>query len=75
MGDVFPVLDRYRGKGLLLDTNLLLLYFVGLVSPGLISNFKPTLSAGFSVGDFELLLRITSLFKKIIVTRHTPCPH
>lgn len=56
-----------RRDGIVLDTNLLLLYCVGLYDPFVISRFTERLSR-YTVDDFRLLIRFTRLFKKIIVT-------
>ncbi len=60
------LLHRYRSKGILVDTNLLLLYFVGRYDPDRISRFKRTQS--FNEDDFLLLVSILAFFNKIVVT-------
>ena len=62
------LVSAYSRKGLLVDSNLLLLYFVGAYDPARISTFKGTNSRGFSEGDFDLLLRLIALFDKIVTT-------
>ena len=52
------LIARYSRKGILIDTNILLLYFIGSFDPGLISSFKRT--ARFSVEDYETLLILVS---------------
>ncbi len=64
------LLQKYRGKGLLLDTNLLLLYLVGAVHPARVATFKPIANQGFLRQDFDLLLRIAGSFKKMVTTPH-----
>ncbi|MDQ3259015.1 MAG: hypothetical protein M3R15_34990 [Acidobacteriota bacterium] len=66
MGYFDELLHRYRSKGILVDTNLLLLYFVGRYDPDRISRFKRTQS--FSEDDFLLLASILAFFNKIVVT-------
>ncbi len=61
---------KYGGKGLLVDTNLLILYLVGLATPQRITTFKPIVNQGFSTADFELLRKITLLFKRLVTTPH-----
>jgi hypothetical protein len=56
----------YRREGLLIDSNLLLLLFVGLHDPTRIEKFKRT--AQFTVGDFELLVDYIGQFKEVITT-------
>lgn len=60
------LLESYRQKGILVDTNILLLYFVGSVNPKRISQFKRTNQ--FNVDDFQLLVQILGYFQKIVTT-------
>ena len=62
------LLARYHQKGILLDTNLLLLYLIGLFDPDRIERFKRT--EKFSYEDFQILLRIMSPFKIILTLPH-----
>jgi hypothetical protein len=65
------VLHKYQGRGALLDTNLLLLIFVGFADQKLIASFKRTNSQGFSVGDLELLQKVIRfLGGKLTTTPH-----
>lgn len=64
--DIADLISRYRTKGLLVDSNLLLLYFVGAYDPRRISTFKGT--AQFGQDDFDLLLRLVGLFERIVTT-------
>jgi hypothetical protein len=57
---------RYARKGLLIDTNILLLYFIGSYDQGLISSFKRTLQ--FTVEDFNLLLLLLQMFERLVTT-------
>ncbi len=65
---VDQLLLRYRTRGLLVDTNLLLLYVVGLCDPGHISSFKRT--SIYTRDDFELLTRIVAYFDVAATTPH-----
>ncbi len=60
------LLSRYRNKGILVDTNLLLVYFVGMYDPDRISRFNRT--AAFTIEDFELLSRLLAFFSKVVTT-------
>ena len=60
------LLNKYKNKGLLIDTNLLLVYFVGKYDVNLISKFKRTLT--FTIDDFNKLQRIFIFFSKIVST-------
>jgi hypothetical protein len=53
----------------LVDTNLLLLYFVGLYDRGLIERFGRTKDRFVSV-DFDTLLLLLEQFDRLIVTPH-----
>lgn len=66
MGYVDTLISRYRGKGLLIDTNLLLLYFVGTNDPKRIRKFKRTMA--FTIEEFTILAKFFKLFKNVITT-------
>jgi len=55
-----------RREGLLIDSNLLLLLFVGLYDRNRIARFKRT--AQFTIDDFELLVSFVKRFKKVVTT-------
>jgi len=63
-----PLLRRYRGKPVILDTNVLLLYWCASFDSGLISTFKRLNS--FSREDVELLHRTLKVFPTICTTPH-----
>jgi hypothetical protein len=46
---------RYRRSGVIVDTNILLLYFMGRFAPDQIKRFKRTASL-FNTEDFALLV-------------------
>ena len=58
--------DIARKAGLLLDTNLLVLYVVGQYDPNRIAKHKRTSS--YMSEDFDLLLDFMSLFKQFVTT-------
>ena len=60
--------QRYRTAGVLVDTNILLLLFVGSVERRLIERFKRTVSRGFDESDYELLTSLLKLFNNRVVT-------
>lgn len=62
------LVSAYSRKGLLVDSNLLLLYFVGAYDPARISTFKGTSAKGFREEDFNLLIRLVGCFEKIVTT-------
>ncbi|OHB72806.1 MAG: hypothetical protein A2V70_01530 [Planctomycetes bacterium RBG_13_63_9] len=60
------LVQRYRSRGVLVDTNILLLYFVGRFKRQQIPHFKRT--AQFAVGDYDLLDGFLSAFKRVVTT-------
>ena len=64
-----PILDlvqRYRSRGVLVDTNILLLHFVGGFNREQIPRFKRTQQ--FTVEDYDLLARLLAHFDSVITT-------
>lgn len=62
------LINKHRGSGLLVDTNLLLLYLIGRTNKNRISNFKRT--QAYTIEDFDLLDRVMAGFKTLITTPH-----
>lgn len=62
------LVQRYRRAGVLVDTNILLLFFVGSVERRLIERFKRTKARGFEESDYELLTSFLKLFNDRVVT-------
>ena len=67
---VLPLVQKYRNKGLLIDTNLLLLLVIGAAVPETLATFKPLKNQGFSQTDYSILARFASRFTKLITTPH-----
>lgn len=63
---VETLLTQYRNRGILIDANLLLLFFVGMYDRRRVSSFKGTKK--FTVEDFDLLKQMFSYFNKVITT-------
>jgi hypothetical protein len=63
---VDQLLTKYLRKGILVDTNLLLLYFMGEFDPAQIGQFKRTNQ--FTVQDFYLIRKLISLANRIVTT-------
>lgn len=59
-------IKQYRRKGIIVDTNLLLLALVGGTSS--IVGFKRT--RGYSDEDYQLLLKVIDQFEKLVSTPH-----
>lgn len=59
---------KYRGKRILLDSNLLLLFMVGSFQRNRISTFKRT--AQFSESQFDVLVQLMAQFNTVVTTPH-----
>jgi hypothetical protein len=68
MEEINQLLGRYKSRGILIDTNLLLLYFVGKYDPRRILSFGRTKSRAFTLEDFKLLLVVFDYFDRVITT-------
>lgn len=68
MLDALALIEKHRAKGVLVDTNLLVLLLVGTVNKQRIPNFKRT--EDFTIEDYELLVRLIQWFGKLIATPH-----
>lgn len=56
-------------QGVVLDTNLMLLYCIGQGDPYMISKFTERLSR-YGVDDYYLLVQFIALFRKVVTTPH-----
>lgn len=65
---MFETIRKYREKGLLVDTNILLLYIVGSLDIELIRNFSRT--AYFTTDDFSAISELLDFFEVKITTPH-----
>lgn len=61
-------IKKHVSKGVLLDTNLLVLLIIGLIGKHEISRHKTT--GAYIPEDFDLLFEFLKLFRKIVVTPH-----
>ena len=68
MLDPLGLIGKHRGKGALIDANLLVLYLVGSVNPARIESFNRTRS--YTIEDFRLLEWLVSCFSKLFTTPH-----
>ena len=66
MANPLKLIERYQSKGILVDSNLLLLYFVGLHDSTMIQRFKRT--KVYAPKDFVLLGRFLEKFQRIVTT-------
>jgi len=60
--------SKYKDKGAIIDSNLLLLYFVGKYETRLISKYKRTRI--YTVDDFLLIQRVFQYFYRVLTTPH-----
>ena len=60
------LIAKHRARGILVDTNVLLLYLVGSVDPELIRRHKRT--AQFTIEDYDTLEELLSAFSVVITT-------
>jgi rRNA-processing protein FCF1 len=65
--DLLEIIRKYQNKGILVDTNLLLLYFLGKVAPDQIERFKRT-SDRYTRNDYDLLAAFLRHFSVIATT-------
>jgi predicted nucleic acid-binding protein len=63
---IASLFTRYRSKGILIDTNVLLLYFIGTVNRARISRFNRT--EKFTPEDYDTLIEIIAFFSKRVTT-------
>lgn len=64
--EVKALFARYLQIGIVVDTNILLLYIVGTANRDRISKFKRTNQ--FTPEDYDLLARILNSFQKVVTT-------
>lgn len=65
-----PLIREYRSKGLLLDSNLLLLFLVGSLNPLLVGTSRYKKLARFDREDFLLLKWLIAQFARVVTTAH-----
>jgi predicted nucleic acid-binding protein len=65
---IFGELGRDLAPGLLVDTNLLVLFAVGAVNRNRIETFKRT--SKYTKADYDLLLRVLGKFKPLYTVAH-----
>ncbi len=65
---LFELIQKYRSKGVLVDTNLLLLFIVGSLNPQLIPQISRT--SKYSIKDFQLVESFIEYFGVRVTTPH-----
>jgi hypothetical protein len=58
----------HKGKSVLLDSNLLLVFLAGSFDPCLFGSFKRI--SDYTLNDYDLLVRLLSFFKTLLTTPH-----
>lgn len=68
--DIQKFVAKFQPQGIIVDTNILILFLIGNYSPDFIKDYELVNNSNkkYSVSDFELLKRIFSYFKKLIIT-------
>lgn len=64
------LIERFAGRGLLIDTNLLLLYVVGQFDQNILLKGSFDRLAAYSLEDYQLLSGLISLFATCVTTPH-----
>jgi hypothetical protein len=59
---------QHRGKSVLLDSNLLLVFLTGSLSPSLLGQFKRV--STYTLDDYELLVQLLGSFTTLLTTPH-----
>lgn len=66
MSQALSMIQKYASRGIIIDTNILLLYFVGELNQERIARFKRTRQ--FTVIDYERLCEFLENFSRIVTT-------
>lgn len=62
------IIIDYASKGIIVDTNLLILFIVGFYDIAYIEKFKRVKNKGYTKEDFDALRKLLSYFKCLYVT-------
>lgn len=65
---IFRLVSKYKNKGLLIDTNLLLVYFIGRYDRRRLSTFKRTVK--YSLDDYAIIAKFVEHFRVLVTTPH-----
>jgi rRNA-processing protein FCF1 len=63
---ILTIINKYKNRGIIIDTNLMLLLIIGIYNPYRIETFKRT--NRYTRGDFDILCRLLTPFKHRITT-------
>jgi hypothetical protein len=64
------MIQKYQSRGLLLDSNLLLLYLVGTVDTSFIGTGQYNKLSSFEVDEIITLKHLISFFNRVVTTAH-----
>lgn len=64
------LIEKYKTRGILIDSNLALLYLVGSFDLQLVGGGKYKKLTKYNREDYHLLLRLKNVFKKSVTTPH-----
>jgi hypothetical protein len=67
---VNQLLEKFRVKGALVDTNLLLLYLIGSYDPDLVIHRRFKRVAKYTAEDFDALILLLNEFRASVTTPH-----
>ena len=62
------LVDKYWRKGIIIDTNLMLVYIVGMYNPNYVGQFHKT--EDYCREDYDYIYSVLSHFSKVIITPH-----
>jgi hypothetical protein len=65
----FEILQKYKRRGILVDSSLLVVYLIGLFDRRQLANCR-SIKSSFTNDEFELLARIIGLFDLVVTTPH-----
>lgn len=68
MSFIDELISEYRSRGVLVDSNIMLLWLVGRFDRDQIQRFKRTRK--YTVEDFEVVAKLVSFFDAIVTTPH-----
>ena len=63
---LYSLIQKYKRKGILIDTNIFLLYLIGSIEPELITEYRRT--SQFTYDDFDRTSKFVDLFDLKITT-------
>jgi rRNA-processing protein FCF1 len=66
--NLVQLISRYRERGILIDTNLLLLFVIGSLDPSLIPKIART--ANYTFNDFQIVSKFVDFFSTKVTTPH-----